>query len=72
MKYSLRTVTATPKRRWYQFSLLAILVLMGVGPILLTLLYFAIVDAKNAARKPKPDQVFMTLEEVFEESKKGP
>jgi hypothetical protein len=53
MKCSLRSVTARPKRRWYQFSLLAILILIGVGPILLTFLYFAIVDAPNAARKLK-------------------
>ena len=71
MKYSLRTVTARPKRRWYQFSLLALLILMSVGPILLTVLYFAIVDARNAAGKPKQDQEFMTLEEIFEKAKKG-
>jgi hypothetical protein len=49
MRHSLRTVTARPKRRWYQLSLLAIVILMGVGPLLLTLLYFAIVDIQNAA-----------------------
>lgn len=69
MKYSLRTVTARPKRRWYQLSLLAILILMGIGPILLTFLYFEIV-AQNAA--PKQDEGFMTLEEIFKEAENRP
>ena len=60
-----------PKRRWYQFSLLAILILMGAGPILLTFLYFAIIDFQKAARKPRQPE-FKTLDEIFEEAKKGP
>jgi hypothetical protein len=69
MKYSLRTVTARPKRSWYQLSLLAILILMGVGPILVTFVYFEIV-AQNAA--PKQDDEFMTLEEIFKEAENSP
>ncbi|MCE9528209.1 MAG: hypothetical protein K8R36_19380 [Planctomycetales bacterium] len=65
-------MTSPPKRRWYQVSLLALLILLGVGPILVTFLYFAIVDFQNAARKPRPDQDYQTLEEIFEKVKQDP
>ncbi|MGI8978808.1 MAG: hypothetical protein ACR2FY_06255 [Pirellulaceae bacterium] len=61
-----------PKRRWYQFRLLAMLVLMGVAPILLTFLYFAIEDARKANQTPKPNREFRTLEAIFEEAKDEP
>jgi hypothetical protein len=72
MKYGLRTVTSSPSRRWYQFSLFAILILLGVGPILVTFLYFAVVDFQNATRKTKPVQEYPTLEEIFEKAKQSP
>lgn len=48
------------------------LVLMGVAPILLTFLYFAIEDARKANQTPKPNREFRTLEAIFEEAKDEP